>query len=178
MSVEAVRGDITGFRVGAVVNAANRTLLGGGGVDGAIHRAAGPELLEYCRDLPLISPGVRCETGRSVITPAFDLRCDRIIHTVGPVWQGGESGEDALLAGCYRSALELAAGNGIVSVAFPAISCGAYGFPVERACRIAIEESFSFSRDNTDPSRIIHVAYGEEVFRALKEALARYRELS
>ena len=106
MRVQTVRGDITGFRVGAVVNAANRTLLGGGGVDGAIHRAAGPELLEYCRDLPLLSPGVRCETGMSVITPAFGLQCDRIIHTVGPVWSGGESGEDALLAGCYRSAWE------------------------------------------------------------------------
>ena len=126
----AIEGDITRQPVDAIVNAANRTLLGGGGVDGAIHRAAGPDLLTYCRTLN------GCDTGSAKITPGFGLPAKWVIHTVGPVWQGGGLGEDDLLASCYRSSVALAARQGIKTLAFPQISTGAYGFPIERACRI------------------------------------------
>jgi O-acetyl-ADP-ribose deacetylase (regulator of RNase III) len=132
--LRAQLGDITRLEVDAIVNAANSTLCGGGGVDGAIHRAAGPELLAYCRGLG------GCPTGEARITPGFRLRARWIIHTVGPVWRGGDRGEDAALADCYRNSLELAAGHGVETLAFPAISTGIYHFPFERACRIAVRE--------------------------------------
>jgi len=132
------RVDITTLAVDAIVNAANPLLLGGGGVDGAIHRAAGPELLEACRRIPEVAPGVRCETGSARITPGFRLPARHVIHTVGPVWQGGGVHEERELAACYRSVLAVAAEHALQSLAFPAISCGVYGFPKERACQIAV----------------------------------------
>lgn len=131
--LRAIRADITTLAVDAIVNAANSSLLGGGGVDGAIHRAAGPELLQACRLLG------GCPTGEARITPGYRLPARCVIHTVGPVWQGGTQHEATLLASCYRQALALAAANGVRSLAFPAISTGVYGYPLEQACRIAID---------------------------------------
>jgi O-acetyl-ADP-ribose deacetylase (regulator of RNase III) len=130
--------DLVTLEVDAIVNAANPTLLGGAGVDGAIHRAAGPRLLQACRALPEVAPGVRCRTGEARITPAFDLPARWVIHTVGPVWHGGTRGEAALLASCYRNSLALALEAGARSVAFPAISCGVYGYPYAQAARVAL----------------------------------------
>ncbi|USN98547.1 MAG: O-acetyl-ADP-ribose deacetylase [Phycisphaeraceae bacterium] len=132
--------DITTLNVDAIVNAANERCLGGGGVDGAIHRAAGPRLIEACRQLPEVRPGVRCPTGEARLTPAFDLPCKAVIHTVGPVWHGGHHNEDDLLASCYRNSLDLAAQHNLATIAFPAISTGVYGFPADRAARIAVTE--------------------------------------
>ncbi|HKU41735.1 MAG TPA: O-acetyl-ADP-ribose deacetylase [Polyangiales bacterium] len=137
-TLRVVRGDITTLALDAIVNAANTRLLGGGGVDGAIHRAAGPQLLQACRAVPEISPGVRCPTGEARITPGFALPARYVIHTVGPIWQGGGAGEPELLAACYRNSVQLAVENGVRSIAFPAISCGVYGYPVERAAEIAV----------------------------------------
>src|SRR6186997_1078225 len=133
-------GDITKLRLDAIVNAANERMLGGGGVDGAIHAAAGPRLLEACRAVPEVRPGVRCPTGEARITPGFDLAARFVIHTVGPVWRGGNAGEDELLARCYRASLSLAEQHALRSLAFPAISCGVYRFPVARAAAIAVRE--------------------------------------
>jgi len=140
--IEAAHGDITRERVDAIVNAANQTLLGGGGVDGAIHRAAGPELREACRALG------GCPTGESRITPAFRLPARYVIHTVGPIWRGGDHGEAKLLRGCYRSALALAEAEGVTSIAFPCVSTGAYGYPPEEAAEIAVSSVRESVRDS------------------------------
>ena len=165
-------GDITVLAVDAIVNAANERLLGGGGVDGAIHRAAGPRLLEACRALPEVAPGVRCPTGEARLTPGFDLSAEHVIHTVGPVWRGGRSGEPELLASCYRCSLELASERGVRSVAFPAISCGVYGYPIDRACRIAVDAVRRVLEDEAALERVMLVGFGDEVTRGLEVALA------
>jgi O-acetyl-ADP-ribose deacetylase len=138
MSMIVVTADLTRLALDAIVNAANPGLLGGGGVDGAIHRAAGPALLAACRALPEVTPGVRCPTGEARITAGFQLPARYVIHTVGPVWHGGQSGEAALLASCYRSSIALAVEHHVRSIGFPAISCGVYGYPPEQAVRVAI----------------------------------------
>lgn len=138
MRIDIVTGDITQLHVDAIVNAANETLLGGGGVDGAIHRAAGPQLLAACRALPQVRPGVRCPTGTARITLGFALPATWVIHTVGPVWHGGHDDEPAMLAACYRNALTLARQYDVGSIAFPAISCGVFGYPHEAAARVAV----------------------------------------
>ena len=127
MNIEVIQADITTLKVDAIVNAANRTLLGGGGVDGAIHRASGPQLLKACKGIPEMESGVRCRTGEARITDGYQLPARYVIHTVGPVWHGGDSGEPEALAGCYRHSLALARAHDVHSIAFPAISCGVYG---------------------------------------------------
>lgn len=153
-------GDITELEVDAIVNAANSSLLGGGGVDGAIHRAAGPELLEYCRTLG------GCETGQAKVTPGFDLTARWVIHTVGPVWHGGDHGEPELLASCYRESLARADEVGAGTVAFPAISTGVYGYPIEAAAAIAVETVHSTP---TDVDEVIFAAFNQETFDAYAE---------
>jgi O-acetyl-ADP-ribose deacetylase (regulator of RNase III) len=155
-----VEGDIIRLRVDAIINAANETLLGGGGVDGAIHRAAGPELLEECRALG------GCPTGEARITRGYRLPAAHVIHTVGPVWRGGSYGEAELLAACYRNSLSLAADHGLRSVAFPAISCGIYGYPPQEAARIAISESVRFLGGIRGASleQVLLVCYGGDMF--------------
>jgi O-acetyl-ADP-ribose deacetylase len=150
-------GDITKLEVDAIVNAANTSLLGGGGVDGAIHRAAGKELLESCRALN------GCRTGEAKITPGFKLPAKFIIHTPGPVWNGGHQQEDHLLASCYRNSLRLALENGIRSIAFPAISTGVYHFPKDRAARIAINEIRKFLSAHSSVEKVIFVCFDEEM---------------
>jgi O-acetyl-ADP-ribose deacetylase (regulator of RNase III) len=172
-ALEIVESDITGLRVDAIVNAANETLLGGGGVDGAIHRAAGPGLLEACRALPQVRPNVRCPTGQARITPGFDLPAKFVIHTVGPVWHGGARGEAELLASCYRQALHLASENGVRSVAFPAISCGVYGYPLDAAAAIAVREMRALRSAGDLPERIIVCCFGTTVAAAYARLFER-----
>lgn len=160
-------GDIAQLAVDAIVNAANSSLLGGGGVDGAIHRAAGPELLEYCRGLG------GCPTGEARISPGFGLPARYIIHAVGPVWYGGDKGEAELLAGCYRQAFELARQNNLRSLAFPAISCGVFRFPHDQAAAIAVRECRTALADNPQLQQILLVAFDEVMAQTLSAAIVR-----
>lgn len=139
MSLTVEIADLTTLAVDAIVNAANVTLLGGGGVDGAIHRTAGPELLAACRALPEVAPGVRCPTGEARVTPGFRLPARFVVHTVGPVWRGGMQDEPALLGSCYRQSVALAAQQGLHTLAFPAISCGIYGYPLAQAAQVSVQ---------------------------------------
>jgi O-acetyl-ADP-ribose deacetylase (regulator of RNase III) len=165
--IEVVRRDITTLKVDAIVNAANNSLLGGGGVDGAIHRAAGPELVAECRTLN------GCETGSAKITKGYRLPAKYVIHAVGPIWRGGQSDEDALLASCYWSALDVAGQHGVTSIAFPAISCGAYGFPIDRAARIAVETLARELPNHPQIEQVLLVAFDGSVESALRRALDR-----
>lgn len=164
--LQAVVGDITRLNVDAIVNAANETLLGGGGVDGAIHRAAGPELLAHCRSLK------GCPTGQARITPGFRLPARHVIHTVGPVWRGGGHGEPQLLASCYRDCFRLARQHGLSSLAFPAISCGVYGYPHEAAAHVAAAECRKALEDNADLDRILLVAFDDAMAAVLRQAIS------
>ena len=163
-AIEVVEGDITRQRVDAIVNAANASLLGGGGVDGAIHRAAGPGLLAECRTLG------GCPTGEARITGGHDLPARFVIHTVGPVWRGGTHGEDELLARCYRNSLVLAKQHGVKTIAFPSISTGAYGFPVRRAAPIALREIAAFLTRDKAIHRATIVCFGPETLLAYEDA--------
>jgi len=160
--------DITTLSVDAIVNAANSSLCGGGGVDGAIHRAAGKALLHECRTLG------GCETGHAKITKGYNLPAKYVIHTVGPVWYGGDRNEDADLASCYRESLKLAIDSGVSTIAFPAISCGVFGYPVPRACRIAMSEIMQFTENITGISRVIFSCYGNEIESELDEVLKEF----
>lgn len=170
--VELVRGDITRQQVDAVVNAANPTLMGGGGVDGAIHRVGGPAILEECQRIRETLPGRRLPPGEAVVTTGGNLPARYVIHTVGPIWQGGGAGEDETLARAYRRSLELAAERGIRTVAFPSISTGAYGFPVERAARIALRTILEFIRQYPDAFDLVRmVLWSEQDLRTYQAAL-------
>lgn len=166
MRIELYKGDITKLKVDVIVNAANTSLLGGGGVDGAIHRAAGPELLKFNKKLG------GCKTGEAKISPGFNLPAKFIIHTVGPVWNGGKHNEDKLLANCYLNSLKLAVENKIKSMAFPAISTGIYRFPLERATKIAITEVKKFLEKNDSIEKVIFVCFDEETYEIYKSVLA------
>jgi O-acetyl-ADP-ribose deacetylase (regulator of RNase III) len=170
-AMRVLQGDITTLAVDAIVNAANEALLGGGGVDGAIHRAAGPELLSACRAHTEVRPQVRCPTGEARITPGFLLAAKYVIHTVGPVWEGGSKREDELLAACYRSSLALAANHALSSLAFPAVSCGVYRFPPERAARIAVREVTAHLASATSVAQVTFVAFNQAIADVLRTAL-------
>lgn len=163
--IRLVIGDITLMEVDAIVNAANKSLLGGGGVDGAIHRAAGPQLLESCQKIG------GCATGDAVITPGFHLKSKYVIHTVGPIWRGGQYGEPNLLASCYHKSLELAASHQIKSIAFPNISTGAYGYPLQEAAVIAIKTVYDFLKNHSIPGIVWFVSFGYSNYKIYEDIL-------
>ena len=165
--IEIIEGDITKQKVDAIVNAANTSLLGGGGVDGAIHRAAGPELLEETRKIG------GCPTGEARLSKGYRLPAKWVIHTVGPVWSGGQRNEDKLLANCYRNSLKLAVENGVKTIAFPSISTGAYGFPLDRATEIALKETMQFLKKNESLKKVIFVCFGEKALLTYREAFEK-----
>jgi O-acetyl-ADP-ribose deacetylase (regulator of RNase III) len=164
-TIEILRGDITKLEVDAIVNAANTTLRGGGGVDGAIHRAAGPELLAECRTLG------GCEPGEAKITRGYRLPARFVIHAVGPVWHGGKRGEAETLANCYRNSLQAAVENGIKTLAFPAISCGVYGYPIQEAARIAVKTTREFLANDSLIEKVIFVVWSEDICSAYQGLL-------
>jgi O-acetyl-ADP-ribose deacetylase (regulator of RNase III) len=165
--IQIVRGDITKLDVDAIVNAANTTLLGGGGVDGAIHRAAGPELLAECRTLG------GCRPGEARITRGYRLPARFVIHTVGPIWRGGKHNEARTLTNCYRNSLQLAVENEIKRLAFPAISCGAYGYPIAEAAQIAFKTTRQLLAISDELQKVIFVVWGEDIYGAYREALEK-----
>ncbi|MBD3884584.1 O-acetyl-ADP-ribose deacetylase [Phormidium tenue FACHB-886] len=167
--VEVVQGDITRQDVEAIVNAANESLLGGGGVDGAIHRAAGPQLLKECRTLG------GCQTGQAKITQGYNLLAKWVIHTVGPIWQGGQHQEDELLAKCYQNSLALAVQHTVRTIAFPAISTGVYGYPLDRATQIAVTEVKNFLTQNSSIEQVRFVCFGDAAYRSYLEVLNRLK---
>ena len=173
MPIEVFKGDITRLEVDAIVNAANERMLGGGGVDGAIHRAAGPQLLDACRRIAEVRPGVRCPTGEARLTPGFRLAARSVIHTVGPVWSGGAKGEPELLSRCYRNALAIALEQQFRSIAFPAVSCGVYGYPIEEAATIAVREVRAFLGAHDLPERVILVAFDPDTYEVFTTKLAK-----
>jgi O-acetyl-ADP-ribose deacetylase (regulator of RNase III) len=165
IKIELIQGDITKIKVDAIVNAANRSLLGGGGVDGAIHRAAGPMLLEECKKLN------GCNTGEAKLTKGYDLPARFVIHTVGPVWYGGINNEDQLLQNCYKNSLKLAEENNLVTITFPNISTGIYGFPKDCAARIAVSEVNDFLSKNTSLEKVFFVCFDQENYSLYRELL-------
>lgn len=163
--LKIVKGDITHMKVDAIVNAANQTLLGGGGVDGAVHRAAGPELRVECEALG------GCATGQAKITKGYNLPAQYVIHAVGPVWRGGAKGEPKLLASCYQASLKLAIDNNIKTIAFPALSCGIYGYPANQAAIIAVKEAASFLEKHPEMEEITFVCFDDTIYEAYQYAL-------
>jgi len=170
-SLSVVLGDITQIEVDAIVNAANEWMLGGGGVDGAIHSAAGPELLAACKAIPEIKPGIRCPVGEARITSAFRLPAKHIIRTVGPRWRGGTNRESESVASCYRACLSLAAENRLSSIAFPAISTGAFAYPLLPACRVAVSECLVFIKSTPSFDKVVLVAFSREDKAAYRKVL-------